>query len=62
MNSSLTRISVLAVVGATGSTTISFILPGLFFWKLFRDDPKEVFFVSLAKMLTLYGCCIMVFW
>jgi amino acid permease len=59
---SLTQISVLSVVGSTGSTTISFILPGIFFWKLFRDDPKEVFFVSLAKMLTLYGFCIMVFW
>ena len=59
---SLTQISVLAFVGATGSTAISFILPGLFFWKLFKDDPKEAFFVVLAKMLTLYGCCVMVFW
>jgi len=52
---------VLSLVGSTGSTTISFILPGLFFWKLFRDDPKEVFFVWLAKLLIIYGCCIMVF-
>jgi len=59
---SLTQISVLSIVGSTGSTTISFILPGLFFWKLFKDDPKEMFFVSLAKMLTIYGCCIVVFW
>ena len=25
---------VLSFVGSTGSTTISFILPGLFFWKV----------------------------
>lgn len=30
----LTRVVVLSFVGSTGSTTISFILPGLFFWKV----------------------------
>lgn len=28
------EIAVLSFVGATGSTTISFILPGLFYWKV----------------------------
>ncbi|KAJ3541513.1 hypothetical protein NM688_g6071 [Phlebia brevispora] len=32
--------TVLSFVGSTGSTTISFILPGLFYWKLTRDDPE----------------------
>lgn len=27
---------VLAFVGSTGSTTISFILPGLFYWKVIK--------------------------
>ncbi|KAF9454254.1 AAAP amino acid transporter, partial [Macrolepiota fuliginosa MF-IS2] len=31
---------VLSFVGSTGSTTISFILPGLFYWKLTRNDPS----------------------
>lgn len=52
---------VLSFVGSTGSTTISFILPGLFFARLFRDDPKERVLVTLAKGLTIYGCCVFVF-
>lgn len=52
----------LSFVGSTGSTTISFILPGLFFTKLFKDDTKERLLVGLARCLTLYGCCIFVFW
>lgn len=52
---------VLSFVGSTGSTTISFILPGLFFAKLFKDDAKEKHLVSLAKCLTVYGCCVFVF-
>ncbi|KAG8785522.1 hypothetical protein FRC15_001207 [Serendipita sp. 397] len=52
---------VLSFVGSTGSTTISFILPGLFFSRLFQDDPKERVLVNLARGLTLYGCFIFVF-
>lgn len=30
---------VLAYVGSTGSTSISFILPGLFYWRIARPGP-----------------------
>ncbi|KAF8519006.1 transmembrane amino acid transporter protein-domain-containing protein [Hysterangium stoloniferum] len=53
---------VLSFVGSTGSTTISFILPGLFFWSLFRDDPdtsKALTWGALA--LAGYGMLIFVF-
>jgi amino acid permease len=30
----LTQVLVLSFVGSTGSTTISFILPGLLYWKV----------------------------
>jgi len=58
----LNPFAVLSFVGSTGSTTISFVLPGLFFAKLFQDDPKERSSVFLARCLTAYGCCIFVFW
>jgi len=32
---------VLAYVGSTGSTSISFILPGLFFWKISSPDSAQ---------------------
>ncbi|KAH9919948.1 transmembrane amino acid transporter protein-domain-containing protein [Amylocystis lapponica] len=53
---------VLSFVGSTGSTTISFILPGLFFWKLSRTDSsadKRLAKASLA--LAIYGMFIFVF-
>lgn len=55
---------VLAVVGATGSTAISFILPGLFGYKLIGselDDPSilEVIFKNLSLCLTLWGVIVM---
>lgn len=53
---------VLSFVGSTGSTTISFILPGLFFWKLTRDDAsvgKPLNWSALA--LAVYGVLIMIF-
>ncbi|PVF99817.1 putative AVT6-involved in amino acid efflux from the vacuole [Serendipita vermifera] len=53
---------VLSFVGSTGSTTISFILPGLFFSRLFKDEPKDRFLVTLAKGLTVYGVCVFIFW
>lgn len=43
--SSLDR--VLAFVGSTGSTSISFILPGLFYYKI--SDPESVHHQRLAK-------------
>jgi len=53
---------VLSFVGSTGSTTISFILPGLFFWKLTRDDPEESKLLNRAALaLAIYGSCILVF-
>ncbi|KAK6458603.1 vacuolar amino acid transporter 7 [Scheffersomyces xylosifermentans] len=56
---------VLAIVGATGSTAISFILPGLFGWKLIgseSDDPSvlEVIFKNLSLGLTIWGFVVMV--
>lgn len=38
---------VLAYVGATGSTSISFILPGLFYYKI--SDPDSIHHQRLAK-------------
>lgn len=43
--SSLAR--VLAYVGSTGSTSISFILPGIFYWKI--SDPDGSYHQTLAK-------------
>ncbi|KIM90493.1 hypothetical protein PILCRDRAFT_185179 [Piloderma croceum F 1598] len=53
---------VLSFVGSTGSTTISFILPGLFYWKLTRKDPAANKFLNRAALvLSMYGACIFVF-
>ncbi|KAI0741698.1 vacuolar amino acid transporter 5 [Daedaleopsis nitida] len=53
---------VLSFVGSTGSTTISFILPGLFWWKLSRDDPSANKTLSKASLgLAIYGMFIFVF-
>jgi len=53
---------VLSFVGSTGSTTISFILPGLFYWKLTRNDPSASKFLNRAALaLSIYGACIFVF-
>jgi amino acid permease len=53
---------VLSFVGATGSTTISFILPGLFFWKLTRHDPSVSKKLNMAAFgLMVYGICVIVF-
>ncbi|KAF8586472.1 hypothetical protein K439DRAFT_1556146 [Ramaria rubella] len=54
---------VLSFVGSTGSTTISFILPGLFFWRLFRDDPDTSKALKRGALaLVGYGGLIFVFW
>ncbi|KAG9302495.1 hypothetical protein G9A89_007199 [Geosiphon pyriformis] len=49
---------VLAFVGSTGSTTISFILPGIFYYKLHeskRWTPKKI----LSVCLLVYGLAVM---
>lgn len=56
---------VLAIVGATGSTAISFILPGLFGYKLIGselDDPSalESILKNLSLGLTIWGFVVMV--
>lgn len=56
---------VLAVVGATGSTAISFILPGLFGYKLIGSDTDEPtkterFLKSLSFALVAWGFFVMV--
>ncbi|KAI5123504.1 hypothetical protein M0805_006664 [Coniferiporia weirii] len=53
---------VLSFVGSTGSTTISFILPGLFFWKLTRDDTSVSKTLNRAALaLAIYGVFIFIF-
>lgn len=52
----------LAFVGATGSTIISFILPGLFYFTLFRrneESPQWKTYGALA--LAVYGVAVMAF-
>lgn len=51
---------VLGFVGSTGSTTISFILPGVFYFKLFRNEPGATKWAALA--LGCYGFAVMAFW
>lgn len=56
---------VLAVVGATGSTAISFILPGLFGYGLIGselDDPStlEIILKRLSLLLVIWGFAVMI--
>ncbi|CAX43578.1 vacuolar amino acid transporter, putative [Candida dubliniensis CD36] len=56
---------ILAIVGASGSTSISFILPGLFGYKLIgseSDDPStlEIAFKNLSLGLTFWGVAVMI--
>ncbi|CDO73334.1 hypothetical protein BN946_scf185008.g97 [Trametes cinnabarina] len=45
-----------------GSTTISFILPGLFYWKLSHNDPNASKTLSRAALgLAIYGIFIFIF-
>ena len=46
---------VLSLVGATGSTTISYILPGGIYWRVGPPGPKRY----LAAGQFLLGCVIM---
>lgn len=49
---------VLSFVGSTGSTTISFILPGLFYFKLYNGQ-KWHWKRMVALFLTIYGVLVM---
>ncbi|GAA5849174.1 hypothetical protein JCM8547_006470 [Rhodosporidiobolus lusitaniae] len=53
---------VLGFVGATGSTTISFILPSVFFLRLFKDSttPKDRRLRWVATLLLSWGVLVMV--
>ncbi|EGV63021.1 Vacuolar amino acid transporter 7 [Yamadazyma tenuis] len=52
---------VLAIVGATGSTAISFILPGLFGYKLSTNNTKAGAVLKvLSYILVIWGFCVMV--
>lgn len=53
-------VQVLGFVGSTGSTIISFILPGFFYFKLFRKEAGPLKWFALA--LAIYGLCVMGFW
>ncbi|KAJ1983673.1 hypothetical protein H4R34_001144 [Dimargaris verticillata] len=50
---------VLSFVGSTGSTVISFILPGVFYYKLHQRSPWSVLKVA-AVALAIYGTLVMV--
>ncbi|KAL4065902.1 transmembrane amino acid transporter protein-domain-containing protein [Scleroderma citrinum] len=53
---------VLSFVGSTGSTAISFILPGLLFWKLTKDDPTVSRTLNRSAIaLVVYGTVVIVF-
>jgi len=53
---------VLSFVGSTGSTTISFILPGLLYFKIFRQDRASSPVITWAALaLAIYGMFILVF-
>lgn len=61
---------VLALVGASGSTAISFILPGLFGYKLIGTDslaigqmvsPRDRFYKRCSALLVWYGLGVMAF-
>ena len=46
--------TILSVVGATGSTAVSYILPGGIYYRLAEPSPKR----TLALGQFLLGCCI----
>jgi len=50
---------VLAFVGSTGSTIVSFIIPGICFWKLHENSPWT--FEKIASVcLCTYGIAVMI--
>lgn len=56
------RTIVLSLIGATGSTMVSFILPGLSFWKLTMDDPRTSKLLRTSALgLAVYGILVCIF-
>ncbi|KAF9785458.1 transmembrane amino acid transporter protein-domain-containing protein [Thelephora terrestris] len=53
---------VLSIVGATGSTMVSFILPGMFFWKLTKGDLGTSKLLNRSALgLAVYGALVFIF-
>lgn len=56
--------TILSFVGATGSTTICYILPGLFYYKMKILESPELaskdWLFSFSVFLYCLGCCVMV--
>lgn len=50
---------ILGFVGSVGSTTISFILPGVLYASLFRDEPNSRL-RKAAIALAAWGCLVLV--
>ncbi|PVU91210.1 hypothetical protein BB559_004252 [Furculomyces boomerangus] len=50
---------VLSFVGSTGSTSISFILPGILYWKMHEKSPPSII-KNLSIILVIYGIVVMV--
>lgn len=48
---------VLAIVGATGSTAISYILPGAYYYYTYPNAKDRY----VALFLCLFGCCVVPF-
>jgi len=48
---------ILSIVGATGSTTISYILPGIFYYYVFADDGWTKLRI-VALSLFIFGCIV----
>ncbi|KAI8319314.1 hypothetical protein GQ54DRAFT_40759 [Martensiomyces pterosporus] len=51
---------VLSFVGSTGSTTISFILPGIFYYKMHQHSRWRLMKV-LSVLITIYGVFVLIF-
>ncbi|KAJ2074781.1 hypothetical protein GGI16_008642, partial [Coemansia sp. S142-1] len=51
---------VLSFVGSTGSTSISFILPGIFYYKM-HQNVRWTRMKVISVLITLYGLFILVF-
>ena len=52
---------ILSIVGATGSTTMSYILPGYFYFQMFKTDDKKYWIKYGALALLILGSCVIPF-
>lgn len=51
---------VLALIGATGSTVITFILPGAAYYVMFKDDESQpIWKLYAAQFIFVFGCIFM---